>query len=446
MRRFSFLALLLLCSLLTSCQKEEGNSGAMSEEGEVLTSVETTTVTTTSFTRTRAYVGNVSAAKQVKVIPLASERILEYPWENGDYVKQGEMIARIRNEVSKKGLDALNAQIKSVEAQLKAAEREAARVKSMYESNIVSRQNYDQATDGVTTLKATMQQLLANQEQTKLGLDYAKVVAPISGVISNKNSEVGDIASSAMPLCILNDLETLKVTLNVNEGDTPYLSLGQEVQVRFDAFPGEIVMAKITRIMPYVNSSTRTNTVEAEFPNVKLDNGQYKYKPGMYSRAELGLQTTNDALVIPPTAAILEPELLLKQVSGQTLRRIYVLASQPDANGITTAEGREIEIGEYAGEVVEVLSGLKPGDQLIVRGHHSLQNGDKVKVIKSTVQQLPAPAVPPAPVAVPAPDAAPAEAEAPAQDAAPAEAEAPAQDAKKADKKADKKTDKKADK
>ena len=347
--------------------------------------VETTTVTTSSFTRTRAYVGNISAAKQVKVIPLASERILEYPWENGDFVQQGEMIARIRNEVSKKGLDALNAQIKSVDAQLKAAEREAARVKSMYESNIVSRQNFDQANDGVTTLQATKQQLLATQEQTKLGLDYAKVVAPISGVISNKSSEVGDIASSAMPLCIINDLDTLKVTLNVNEEDTPYLKMGQDVRIRFDAFPGEVVTAKITRIMPYVNTTTRTNTVEAEFPNVKIEaNNQYKYKPGMYSRAELSLETTNDAIVIPPMATILEPELLAKQVTGQRLRVVYVLKSD------LTAERREIEIGEYSGDIVEVLSGLHAGDKLITRGHHSLKDGDKVRDMTPAGKAIPA--------------------------------------------------------
>ena len=62
-----------------------------------------------------------------------------------------------------------------------------------------------------------------------------------------------------MPLCILNDMETLKVTLNVNEGDTPYLALGQDVSIRFDAFPNEVVHVKITRIMPYVNTTTRTS-------------------------------------------------------------------------------------------------------------------------------------------------------------------------------------------
>lgn len=362
---------------MSGCQKEEESSGAMSET--VLdVAVETTTVTTTSFTRKRAYVGNVSAAKQVKVIPLATERILEFPWENGDFVEKDAVIALIRNEVSKKGLEAFNAQIRSVDAQLKAAQRELARVKSMYESNIVSRQQYDQASDGVTTLQATKQQLLATQEQTKLSLNYAKVIAPISGVISNKSAEVGDIASSAMPLCILNDMETLKVTLNVNEEDTPYLKLGKEISLRFDAYPGQEFTAHITRIMPYVNASSRTNTVEAEFKNERIaSTNQYKFKPGMYSRAELSLETTNDAIVIPPKAAILDPELLAQQKLGQTLRRVYVL--QPDM----TAKAVDIEVGEYSGNVLEVLKGLKNGDKLIVRGQHALKDGDRVHEVNS---------------------------------------------------------------
>lgn len=376
---------------LTGCQKEEESSGAMSETQEAI-NVETITVKTSSFTRTRAYVGNISAAKSVKVIPLASERILKYPWENGDFVTKGQVIAEIRNEVSKKGLEAMNAQIKSVDAQLKAAERELKRVQSMYESNIVSRQNLDQAQDGVTTLLATKQQLLATLEQTKLGLDYSRVLAPIDGVISNKNSEVGDIASSAMPLCILNDLETLKVTMNVNEEDTPFLRLGQDVSIRFDAFPGEneVVIAKITRIMPYVNAATRTNTVEAEFKNVKLEKtGQYKYKPGMYSRVQLNLETTDDAIMVPPIALILEPELLAQQLTGQSLRRVFVLKSD------NTVEARVVEVGEYSGDLAEILKNdkggekrnLYPGDKLIIRGHHSLRDGDVVNDVTKKEDQ-----------------------------------------------------------
>ncbi|MBO4351066.1 MAG: efflux RND transporter periplasmic adaptor subunit [Proteobacteria bacterium] len=370
-RGFILFAFMLMC--LTGCNKKVESSGAMSEQTDS-TPVETTTVTTSSFTRTRAYVANVGAAKTVKVIPLASERILSYPWENGDFVKQGEMIAEIRNAVSKKGLEAVNAQVRSVDAQLKAAERELKRVQSMYESNIVSAQNLDQARDGVTTLMATKQQLIASQEQARMGLDYAKVVAPIDGVISQKSSEVGDIASSAMPLCVLLDMANLKVTLNVNEEDTPYLHMGQEVSLRFDAFPNEVTLAKVTRIMPYVNPSSRTNTVEAEFENVKLEsNGLYKFKPGMYARATLSLETTNDAITVPPKALLLDPELLEKQVPGQSLRRAFIL------NDDMTVQSREVEIGEYAGDVVEILSGLKPGDKLIVRGQHSLVDGDKVR-------------------------------------------------------------------
>ena len=409
----------------TGCNNKEESSGAMSEQ-ELDIAVETTTVTTTSFPRKRAYVGNVSAAKQVKVIPLATERILEYPWENGDFVEKGAVIAVIRNEVSKKGLDAFNAQIRSVDAQLKAAERELARVKSMYESNIVSRQQYDQASDGVTTLQATKQQLLATQEQTKLSLDYAKVIAPISGVISNKSAEVGDIASSAMPLCILNDMENLKVTLNVNEEDTPYLSLNKEVTLRFDAYPGEEVTAHITRILPYVNASSRTNTVEAEFENKRMEStNQYKFKPGMYSRAELVLEETENAIVIPPKAAILDPELLATQKPGQTLRRVYVL--QPNM----TAKAVDIEVGEYSGNVLEVLSGLKDGDKLIIRGQHALKDGDKVHEITASGSAAVANIQPsaPAPVApaAPAVDAVPAQQDAPAAAAVVEPATAPAE-------------------
>ena len=262
----------------------------------------------------------------------------------------------------------------SVDAQLKAAERELKRVRSMYESNIVSRQSYDKAQDAVVTLVAQKQQLLATQEQSKLGLDYARVLAPIDGVISQKSSEVGDVASSAMALCVLLDMATLKVTLNVTEEDVPYLKLGQDVRLRFDAYPGEVTTAKITRIMPYVNTTSRTNTVEAEFTNVKdNETGLYRFKPGMYTKAELALASTSDAIVVSPKALLLVPELLERQVAGQVLRRVFVL------NDDNTVSAREVQVGERNGDVVEILNGLEVGEKLVVRGHHSLQDGDTVR-------------------------------------------------------------------
>lgn len=381
MRKISFLVFLLTALSVAGCSMlgggEEEASGAMSD-AKVETPVSVEVVKTTSFTRVRSYVGNVSASKQVKVIPLASERILKYPWENGDYVEKGQVIAEIRNEVSKRALDALNAQLKSVNAQLAAGERELKRVQSMYESNIVSRQQLDQAMDGVTTLNATKQQMLATLEQSKLGLDYARVVAPIDGVISQKSSEVGDIASSAMPLCVLLDMQTLKVTLNMHEGDVPYVKLGQEVKLRFDAFPGEVVTAKITRIMPYVNTSSRTNTVEAEFANTKIEaTGQYNFKSGMYSNAEVALVSTNDAIVVAPNSLLLDPELLEQQVAGQTLRRVFVL------NSDSTVSARVVEVGERNGDFIQILKGLNPGDKLVTRGHHMLIDGEKVREISA---------------------------------------------------------------
>ena len=382
---------------LSGCGSDkQESSGAMSEQ-TALTQVEVQTVSTSSFSRERTYVGNITAAKEVKVIPLASERILKYPWENGDYIEKGQVIAEIRNEVNRKGLDAVNAQLRSIEAQLKAAEREKKRVESMYESNVVSRQSLDQATDAVTTLTASKMQLLASQEQTKLGLDYARVIAPIDGVISQKSSEVGDIASSAMPLCVLLDMKTLKVTLNVTEEDMPYLKLGQEVRLRFDAYPGEVTVAKITRIMPYVNTSSRTNTVEAEFPNVKNEQtGQYRFKPGMYSKADLSLDSTNDAIVVPPRALILAPELLEQQASGQKLRRAFVV------NADNTVSARTVEAGERQRDTIEILSGLQVGDKLVIRGHHSLIDGDRVNIAQTSSKAATAEKAAPSAAAVPA--------------------------------------------
>lgn len=387
MRKISFLLLLLALTLtsLPGCKflQKEKDSGAMNDE-EATIAVEVQPVTTMSFPRTRAYVGNVSASKSVKVIPLASEQILKYDWENGQYIEEGQVVAEIRNAVSKKGVEALNAQMRSLDAQLGAAQRELKRVQSMYESNIVSRQNYDQAQDAVTTLQASKMQLQASIEQSRMGLNYSTVVAPVSGVISQKNSEVGDVASSAMPLCVLMVMNPLKVTLNVSEKDVIYLKTDQVITLKFDAYPGKEVPATIKRIMPYVNTSTRTNVVEAEFENPCTVDEKYKtlnclYKPGMYVRAEVDLETIENAIAVPPSSLLLDPELLAKKkAGGLTLRRAFVVKDD------MRVEAREVAIGEQNGDLIEVLNNLNPGERLVTRGQHSLKDGDKVTIKNSS--------------------------------------------------------------
>ena len=390
MRKISFLLLLLALTMtsLPGCkyfQKEE-DSGAMNDEESTIP-VEVQPVTTTKFPRERAYVGNVTASKMVKVIPLASEQILKYEWENGQYINQGEVVAEIRNAVSKKGVEALNAQMRSLDAQLGAAQREFKRVQSMYESNIVSRQNYDQAQDAVTTLQASKMQLQASIEQSRMGLNYSTVIAPVSGVISQKNSEVGDVASSAMPLCVLMVMDPLKVTLNVSEKDVIYLKTDQEIKLKFEAYPDREVIATIKRIMPYVNTSTRTNIVEAEFKNdctvdEKTKTLNCPYKPGMYVRAEVNLETTENAIAVPANALLLDPELLAKKkAGGQTLRRAFVVKDD------MKVEAREVAVGEQKDNLIEVLSNLNPGEKLVVRGQHSLKNGDKVSIKNSASKE-----------------------------------------------------------
>ncbi|MFA5623456.1 MAG: efflux RND transporter periplasmic adaptor subunit [Bradymonadales bacterium] len=370
------LIFVMLSVLLLSCQQK----GMKTEEGQALaqerklTAVETAEVQKKTLEKRREYVGDVAVVRQVSVIPLASEQILRFPWENGDYVKEGEVIAEIRNVVSKQGAAQLSAQMRALDVQLKAAQRESQRISDLFNSNIVSKQTLDQTKDGVLALQAQREQLAAAQRQAKLGLEYSTVLAPISGVVSKKLLQVGDIASSAMPLCVLLDLSEMKVTLNIAEADASYLKLGQEVELRFDAYPKDSVKAKINRIMPYINPMTRTNTVEAVFTNpTEGDSGLYRYKPGMFARANILLGQTEGAIVVQQRAMLMDSDLLEQQRLGQALRKVFVLKDDD------TVEARVVELGERSARDVEVIRGLELGERLVIRGQHSLKEGEKVR-------------------------------------------------------------------
>jgi len=145
--------------------------------------------------------------------------------------------------------------------------------------------------------------------------------------------------------------------------------------LRVDAYPGEVFTARISKIMPFLQADTRTNTVEAIVTNpTDPETGLYRLKPGMYGRVELVLDRRQQVLSAPDRALLLEDDLLSQQNDGKRLRRVYVLGLD------NTAEARVVEVGPSTGGRTEVISGLREDDQLIVRGHHGLKDGQKVRL------------------------------------------------------------------
>jgi multidrug efflux pump subunit AcrA (membrane-fusion protein) len=221
--------------------------------------------------------------------------------------------------------------------------------------------------------KVKAEQILAIIDRDVEGVRFelAEVTSPVEGIVGivymDKGARVNppDMGPSmGTPMVKIVNMDTVKVVVNVIEKDLSQIKLRQKSQVLVDAYPNQIFSGKITLISPTVNPTTRTASVEITIPNQN-----HRLKPGMFAQVDIIIRQKNDAILIPTYAVIEQSEM----------RKVFTLV-----NG--KAQSKLIELGADRGELVEIRSGLKEGDTLIVAGHHKVSGGNPVRILKGGVE------------------------------------------------------------
>ena len=334
-------------------------------------------VTRTDLTRELVYTADLKAAAAVKVYPTVADRIEEFPFDDGDEVRQGQRIAVVRSDGLDKGLAQIAAQIDGLEAQVEQAEAELGRSKELRSRGVITEQAYDQAATAYRSAVAQFEATRASFDQLSITAADASVAAPISGVIADRTLQRGDMASPQVPLCTVLDLDPIRLELHVAEKDLAHIRVGQEVALQVDAVPGREFTGEVSRILPYLDPMSRTNAVEVTVPNPMDANTRRRpLKPGMFGRARLEVERLEDVVAAPEGALMLDSGLLATQADGRQRRRAFVVADDG------TARQRVVELGMREGGRVAVVAGLDEGDRLVVRGQHQLADGDRVETVE----------------------------------------------------------------
>lgn len=208
----------------------------------------------------------------------------------------------------------------------------------------------------VDQLKA---QLDASRSQYDNMLENTILRSPISGVVTARNYDPGDMTGSLPVLTVGQLTPVVKVMINVSENDMSLLKVGQPVEVTFDAFPDEIFQGKVQRIYPTVDTATRTFEVE-----VRIANAGERIKPGMFARVSIDFGTQPN-IVVPDRAVV-------KQ-TGSGNKYVYVL------KGNKVSYNR-VELGRRLDNAYELLSGIEDGDTVVITGQTRLADGIEVEV------------------------------------------------------------------
>ncbi|MBN1337153.1 MAG: efflux RND transporter periplasmic adaptor subunit [Deltaproteobacteria bacterium] len=348
-----------------------------SEDGHTVP-VRVEPVTQRDLARTVVYAADLEPWSTVRVYSRIADRIVSLSVRDGDSVQKGQRLALVRRDALDKGLEQMSAQIEALDIQIRTQTEDLQRSRELLAGGVITQQVFDQASAGLAASEAQRRALKASLDQLSINAGDAAVVAPISGVVAHLDLSLGDQASPASPFCSVLAVDPLKVDLDMSETDAMQVEVGEPVRIRVQSLPDEVFEGRVTRVYPYLEDTTRTNTVEVRLPNPADPSGVHKLKPGMFGRAEITVDRRTQVVVAPEQALVMDPVLLARARPGQDLRKAFVV------DGEGRAQEREVELGIRSGSLREVTSGLEVGERLVVRGQYGVADGQAVQVLEAT--------------------------------------------------------------
>ena len=301
-------------------------------------------------------VGTLHAAETTQLSAQMMGNIVEIRAREGDHVQRGQVLAVIDDSQPRAALDRALAADLAAQQEMAASESDYAlaeatfkRYQTLYDRKSVSPQEFDEIKARYQAAQARREMGRAGQAQTKAALQqartalsYTHLVAPFNGLVTEKKTDIGTLASPGMPIFIVEGLGRYRLEAAVNETDLRYVRQGQPVSVSIDAVGDHEFKGRVIEIVPAADPTSRSFLVKVELPSDRA------LRSGLFGRAEF-VRGGRMALIIPHTAVV---------ERGQ-LQGIYVL----DRNRI--AGLRYISLGKSSAQQVEVLAGLEAGELLI---------------------------------------------------------------------------------
>lgn len=373
-RTVLIISMAMLVSIAACSNNKEGKK--VEQAAKPLMAVEVKTAETSTSSDAIELTGTLEPKFSVDVktqIPGLVKQVMVTEWV---HVKKGQPLVRIdisetEAVVNRGEAGVISAKANKEQAQVAAnrAERELARIKKLKESGLATEQSVDDARSEAEAAKARVGVAAAQIHVAEEELRQARsrqtkglVVAPIDGIVAMRDINVGDLTSDAAvakPIFRIVDNRLLNLTVTIPSVDSAKIKVGQRVEFSVDSMPGRTFIGKVMYINPELSSSDRSLKIIAEVKNVPEI-----LKGGLFAKGRIITGTRTGIFQIPRNAVASYDTQAKK---GE----IFVVE-----NG--TAHNRKIATGVASGELIEVVAGLKAGEQYVVRGGFNLKDGDKV--------------------------------------------------------------------
>lgn len=338
MKKFFNVLLVVGALAAVSCGSKSTKSAETAVE-VTIPNVEVATVLARDVEQQVLFTGNVEAEAVNNIAPQSPRRINEIRFDVGDHVKKGDLLVSLENSA-----------LVQAKAQMENAKIEYERTEELYKIGGASKSEYDARRLQYEVGKATYENLLENTTLT----------APISGIVTARNYDKGDM-TGGLPVLVIEQIRPVKIMINVSESLFAKVKKGMKVYIALEAYGDEQFVGSISRIYPTINNATRTFQAEVTIPN-----NDERVRPGMFARVTLPYEKNN---------RVVAPDRAVNKLMGSGDRYVYVL----EADG--TVRYSKVTLGRRLGSEWEILSGLQSGETVVVKGQTALTNGCKVNVM-----------------------------------------------------------------
>ncbi|NJL49235.1 MAG: efflux RND transporter periplasmic adaptor subunit [Leptolyngbyaceae cyanobacterium SM2_5_2] len=356
-----------------------------------------------SLDTARVYTGTTRPERQVSLRSQAEGRLLSLSRDVGDGVTQGQIVGTLDDgllqtavgeaqaELAARQFEVAEAEaeladlrtaIEAARVRFQQAENDAQRLQALASQGAVAAQEAEQAQ---TTLRTAEQALRSSEEQVRTRqqavaaaqqrveaqrsilresqqrLTFANLSSPLTGVVLERPVEPGDLILPGETVLTLGDLSTIRVVIEVADSNLGEFRLGQAVNLKIDAFPGEAFSGQVARISPVADNTSRLLPID-----ITVANPGGRIGSGLLARVNPS-QAQSTAVVVPASAL---------ETAATPSNQVFVVTGTDDN---LVVEARSVQLGEVGNGEVTILAGLAPGERYVVRSSQPLQPGQTVE-------------------------------------------------------------------
>ena len=339
-----------------------------SSKGKI--SFQTEKVTRNSMTDVVVATGTVEPVTKVDVGTQVSGIIDRIYVDYNSVVKKGQLIAEMDKVTLQAELESQEAQLANAKAEYEYQQKNYARSKVLFEKQLISDSDYEEATYNYEKAKSAYEKSKADIVKVRRNLGYAVITSPIDGVVISREVEEGQTVAAGFEtptlFTIANDLTQMQVVADVDEADIGQVADGQRVQFSVDAYPDDTFEGTVLQVR--LEATTESNVVTYEVV-IDAPNPDLKLKPGLTANVTIFTLEKDDATAVPTKALRFVPNAELLGELGLTIDQTEQQAA-PGSRELWVKEGttlrpRRVYAGAASGDMTEITEGLTGSEEIV---------------------------------------------------------------------------------